>query len=160
MRNRKPKRAAIFGAVAVAWIGVLFFFSGQSGQASGELSRKLTQMLFGGWIERGADAARLEMLLRKAAHFGIFAVEGFLLGMMLLHLFRRRTAVPAAFLAGAALAVGNELHQLLSDARDCNVRDMAIDSAGVAVGILAALALLCLFGYWREKDEERTTTGD
>lgn len=160
MRNRKPKRAAIFGAVAVAWIGVLFFFSGQSGQASGELSQRLTQILFGWWIERGADAAQLEHLLRKAAHFGIFAVEGFFLGMSLLHLLRRRWAVLAAVFAGAVLAAGNELHQLLSEARDCNAVDVAIDSAGAATGILAALLLLCLFGFWRDKDKERTTTGD
>lgn len=160
MRNRKPMRAAIFGLISAAWIGVLFFFSGQSGLESGELSRWLTQKLFGEWIARGADAKSLEHLLRKLAHFSIFAAEGFFLGMTFLHLMCRCTAILTTFAVSALLAVGNELHQLLSEARDCRVLDMAIDTAGAMTGLLAAVLLLCLFGYWRDRNQERITTGD
>ena len=160
MRNFKPKRAAVFGAMAAVWIGVLFFFSGQSGEESGDLSGRLTQFLFGWLIDRGADEALLEHLLRKTAHFGIFAVEGFLLGMALLHLLRRKAALPAALAAGALLAVANELHQLISVARSCSVTDMLIDASGAATGLLAAYVLLHLLGTWRNTDQERITTGD
>ena len=90
MQTPKPKIAAVYGVLSAAWIGVLFFFSGQSGEESGRLSERLTRWLFGAFIERGADAAQLEHLLRKAAHFSIFAVAGFLICMTLLHLLRRR----------------------------------------------------------------------
>lgn len=159
MRNRKPKRAAIYGLASLAWIGVLFFFSGQSGVESGELSGWLTQKLFGEWIARGADALMLEHLLRKAAHFGIFAVMGFLAGMTFLHLLRRRTAVCIALMASAGLAVSNELHQRLSDARTCSVTDMAIDAGGAALGLLVAVLMLWLCGYWRDRTK-KGHTGD
>ena len=81
MQTPKPKIAAVYGVLSAAWIGVLFFFSGQSGEESGRLSERLTRWLFGALIERGADAAQLEHLLRKAAHFSIFAVAGFLICM-------------------------------------------------------------------------------
>ena len=147
MQNHSRKRAAVFGLASAAWIGVLFFFSGQSGEASGALSGKLTQFLFGWWIDRGADALQLEHVLRKLAHAGIFAVAGFLLAMTLTALFPRRAALVATFLTCAALAVTNELHELLAVARTCSPVDMLIDSAGALAGLLCAAAVLHVFSF-------------
>ena len=43
--NRRKQAALIFGILAAAWIGVLFYFSGQSGAESGSLSLKLAKKL-------------------------------------------------------------------------------------------------------------------
>ena len=59
MQTPKPKIAAVYGVLSAAWIGVLFFFSGQSGEESGRLSEWLTQWLFGAFIARGAVWAAL-----------------------------------------------------------------------------------------------------
>ena len=142
MRIRSKKRAAVFALLAAAWIGVLFFFSGQSGTDSGELSMTLTQLLFGRLIARGADVDMLHHLVRKAAHFSIFAVEGFLAGMALLSLFKARAAVPVTVLGVSALAVANELHQRLSIERTCSPVDMLIDACGGLTGLLAASGIL------------------
>lgn len=154
MRNPKPKLAAVYGVLSAAWIGVLFFFSGQSGEESGALSERLTQWLFGPLIARGADAAQLEHLLRKAAHFSIFAVAGFLVCMTLLHLMRRRGAVASALALSCALAVGNELHQTLSEGRSCQVTDMLIDASGAALGLTAAALIVGLIAK-RQKHTDR-----
>ena len=146
MQNHSVRRSIGFGVLAAAWLGVLFFFSGQSGEESGNLSGKLTRLLFGWWIERGADEALLEHILRKCAHAGVFAVEGFLLGMSLLSGMKRRAEAAFVTLAGCAvIAVANELHQLASPERACDVRDMLIDTAGAAAGLMAAMVLLHLF---------------
>lgn len=152
MQNRNPCRAVVFGIAAAAWLAVLFFFSGQSGMESGELSGRLTRFLFGWWIERGADAVLLEIIVRKCAHAGIFAIEGFLLGMSLLSCMRKQTEAFFLTLAACALAaIANELHQLTAIERSCDVRDMLIDTAGAAAGILAALGLLSHFGLRKKK---------
>ena len=151
MQNHSRKRASIFGLASAAWIGVLFFFSGQSGEASGELSQKLTQFLFGWWIDRGADALQLEHVLRKLAHAGIFAVAGFLLAMMLTSLLPSRRALATTFLVCATLAVANELHELGVPARTCSPVDMLIDSAGALGGLLCAAAVLHVFSPARRK---------
>lgn len=161
MQYRNGKRAAIYGLASAAWIGVLFFFSGQTGQASGALSEKLTRWLFGRWIEQGADAVLLEHLLRKAAHVGVFAVEGFLLGLALMHCLRRRTAFLIGTLGCGALAVANELHQRLSDGRTCSVGDVFIDTAGAVLGLILAAAVLHAFSSRRfRKKINSCTTGD
>ena len=156
MQTPKPKIAAVYGVLSAAWIGVLFFFSGQSGEESGRLSEKLTRWLFGALIERGADAAQLEHLLRKAAHFGVFAVAGFLICMTLLHLLRRRGAVWAALAAGCVLAVANELHQTLSEGRSCQFTDMLIDASGAALGLTAAALIV---GWIAKRQTHRDRKG-
>ena len=151
MQNHNVKRAVVSGVLAAAWLGVLFFFSGQSGEESGDLSGRLTRFLFGWWIDRGADAGLLEHILRKCAHAAIFAVEGFLLGMSLLSGMKRRTEAAFLTLAGCAvIAVANELHQLTSPERACDVKDMLIDTLGAAAGLIAAMVLLHLFRKHRQ----------
>ena len=152
MQNHNVRRSVVFGLLAAAWLCVLFFFSGQSGEESGDLSGRLTRFLFGWWIERGADEALLEHNLRKCAHAGIFAVEGFLLGMSLLSGMKRRAEAAYLTLAGCAvIAIANELHQLTSPERSCDVKDMLIDTAGAAAGLIAAMVLLHLFRKHRER---------
>lgn len=161
MRNHNGKRAAILGLASAAWIGVLFFFSGQSGDESGSLSMGLVELLFGGLIERGADPLALEHLLRKLAHLGIFAVAGFLLALTGACLLPRRRAMLCAVGCSAVLAVTNELHELLSPERTCSPADMLIDFAGALLGILAAAAVLHAFSSARHrKNQEYDTTGD
>ena len=156
MQTPKPKLAAVYGVLSAAWIGVLFFFSGQSGEESGRLSEKLTRWLFGALIERGADAVRLEHLLRKAAHFGVFAVAGFLICMTLLHLLRRRGAALAALAMSCALAAANELHQTLSEGRTCQFTDMLIDASGAALGLTAAALIV---GWIAKRQTHRNRKG-
>lgn len=152
MQKHNPKRAVVFGIAAAAWLCVLFFFSGQSGEDSGNLSAMLTRFLFGRWIDRGADAEMLEFILRKCAHAGIFAIEGFLLGMSLLSAIKKRSEAFFLTLAGCGLiAIANELHQLTAAERSCNVRDMLIDTAGAAAGLAAAVVLLHLFRPRKKK---------
>lgn len=155
MQERKVGKAAVYGVLAIAWIGVLFFFSGQSGEASGALSERMTRWLFGWWIDRGADARALEHLLRKMAHAGIFAVEGFLVSGALMNLLRRRTAVTLIVLLCGALAVANELHEQLADGRVCSVYDMGIDLAGALCGLLAAAAAMRLLRFIRRRKNDK-----
>lgn len=160
MQECDRRAAVLCGLLAAAWIGVLFFFSGQSDTESGALSAGLTQALFGWLIDRGADAARLEFLLRKAAHMGVFAVEGFLLAMALGRARLRRWFV-WTLAACALLAVANELHQTLPGGRTCSPVDMLIDTAGALIGALLSAALLhALSSASSRKGNHDDTTGD
>lgn len=151
MRVHNGRRAALFALLAAAWAGVLFYFSGQTGTDSSALSMTLTRFLFGRLIARGADVDMLHYLVRKAAHFGIFAVEGFLAGMSLMYILRTRAAFLLTALAVVGLAVANELHQRLSVGRVCSSRDMIIDACGGLTGLLFAAAILCVSGLVRRR---------
>ena len=153
MQVRNGKRAAVFALLAAAFIFVLFFFSGQSGDESNSLSMRLVQILFGGLIKRGMETETLNTVLRKLAHFGIFAIEGFLLGMALMNMLPKRKALPAAALICAFLAVASELYQTTSEGRTCSVLDMGIDTAGGIIGLLFSVVILHAFSiFQRNKD--------
>lgn len=160
MQNRDGRKALRFGLAAAAWLGVLFFFSGQTGTDSGELSGRVTRMLFGWLVDRGVEFEWLHHLVRKGAHFAIFAVEGFLTGMALLHAMRMRWAAMLTVAGCGAIAVLNELHQMTAEGRACNAADMAIDTCGAAAGLLLAVAVLHAFSATKRKATKYNMTGD
>ena len=69
-----------------------------------------------------------DLVLRKAAHAAEFAVLGVLLARALAEL--------PAFAAGVAYAVSDEVHQRFVPGREGALLDVAIDAAGVLLGVL------------------------
>jgi len=93
----------------VAWAGLIFALSSIPDLGTG----------LGGW----------DLLLRKLAHAAEFAV----LGALLLRAIDR---AGGAFALGALYAVSDELHQVLVPGRMGSPLDVAIDTVGVACGVL------------------------
>ena len=145
-RKRGSRALAPLWLAAIAWVAVLFFFSGQTGAESGELSMQVTRLLLKlfPWLPWTAEA--LHPVVRKRAHFGIFAVEGALLSAALMVTLRRKSGLGAALACAlcAGMAALNEYHQSFMEGRSCELRDMLIDSGGAVAGALAAALLLWL----------------
>jgi VanZ family protein len=78
----------------------------------------------------GTGLGTWDLVLRKLAH----ATEYAILGALLL---RALGAVAPAFLLGVAYAASDELHQHFVAGRHASPVDVAIDAAGVAIGIAA-----------------------
>jgi len=155
MRKRRYT-ALLFGILAVAWVGVMFFFSGQSAANSSQLSLKVTRLIFEWFPDMGMGPADFEPILRKIAHFIVFAIEGFLLSFALIgFLGRGRGALVAVGLC-ALLAVADEYHQTFSIDRSCEFRDMLIDLGGAVTGIAAAVAVVALLAMVGKKSTSRT----
>ena len=108
--GRVPIPAALrLWAPVVLWAAVIFTLSSVSDLGTG----------LGTW----------DLVLRKLAHAAEFAVLG---GLLLRALRDER----AALLAGIAYAISDELHQHFVPGRVGSPLDVAIDSVGVAVGVL------------------------
>ncbi len=88
-----------------------------------------------------------ENMVRKAAHFCEYTLEGFLLTLCLRAMTRRmgRYISWPAFI-GLLTAFCDETIQLFYDGRGSRVTDVWIDFAGVCAGMLAALALIGVLG--------------
>ncbi len=154
-KRRRVRVAAIFWwLLAAGWIYLLFYFSRQVGEDSAALS---------GWFARGVlrrlsflnvSEETFEFYMRKLAHFGIFAVEGFLVRLALYATKPRKIANTfiALFLC-LPLAVANEFSELPVSGRTCSVRDMSIDLGGALLGILVAaiIAWICESAVIRRK---------
>ena len=98
----------------VAWAGLIFTLSSIPDLGTG----------LGGW----------DLVLRKLAHAAEFAV----LGLLLVRALRRPLL---AFWLGTVYAVTDELHQSFVPGRVGSPLDVAIDAAGVAVGVAVAMRL-------------------
>lgn len=140
-----PKLSALLWLAAVLWCALLFYFSGQDGVESGELSWRFTRFVLRIFPFLPFDAATLNPILRDCAHFGIFAVEGALLGGALLTCLRSRTlSALISVTSCAALAGLNEYHQSFVEGRSAEFGDVLIDSAGGLTGTLLALLIFML----------------
>ncbi len=93
----------------LVWAALIFAFSSVPDLGTG----------LGGW----------DLVLRKLAHAGEFAVLGALLA-------RATDRAVVAFALGALYAVSDELHQVFVPGRLGSPLDVAIDTVGVAVGVL------------------------
>ncbi len=93
----------------LAWAGLIFALSSVPDLGTG----------LGGW----------DLVLRKLAHAGEFAVLGALL-------LRATERAGVAFGLGALYAVSDELHQMFVPGRMGSPLDVAIDMVGVAFGVL------------------------
>jgi VanZ family protein len=83
----------------------------------------------------GTDLGVWDTILRKCAHVTEYAI----LGLLLLRALGREAP---AFLAGVAYAVTDEIHQHFVSGRHASPVDVAIDSTGVLLGILAYAAVM------------------
>jgi VanZ family protein len=78
----------------------------------------------------GTDLGVWDTILRKCAHVTEYAI----LGLLLARALGRETP---AFLAGVAYAITDEIHQRFVSGRHASPVDVAIDSVGILIGVLA-----------------------
>ena len=122
--------------------------SGRESEWVRELLEPLLALLQRGFFHLGLELEP-STLVRKLAHFTIFAVLGFLCFAAFSVDLPPRRAFPAALTLGAVRAVLDEVHQSFVPGRSCELRDMGIDGAGVLLG--AAFLLLILYWIQRKK---------
>jgi VanZ family protein len=77
----------------------------------------------------GTGLGTWDTILRKGAHMTEYAI----LGALVLRALEREAA---AFLAGVAYAVTDELHQHFVSGRHSSPVDVSIDAVGVLIGVL------------------------
>lgn len=139
------KQQRIRTLLLLTWMAVIFLFSARPADVStqdsyliGSLVAEAVQRLSQeDWSDREqlVFVEGIDFYVRKAAHMTEYAVLGVLL-MGCIHSFG--VGMPRLFwyvlAAGILYAVSDELHQYFVPGRACQLRDMAIDGAGVALG--------------------------
>ena len=153
--NRGPLRW-VLRALPLFVMAAIFLFSSQTGEESTGTSNGVIEAVaravrpLAGEAELARLAESLSFAVRKAAHAGIYAALGLCTMLaMLTYPFSMRLRARAAILICAAYAAGDEIHQLFVPGRSGEVRDVMIDTAGAAAGILLALAGTALWRRWK-----------
>ncbi|MTD30572.1 VanZ family protein [Planomicrobium sp. YIM 101495] len=141
--------AKIAWGAAILWMAVIFMLSHQPGSQSSQLSSSVTEVIIQA-IETivpdsGGGVEQFHTIVRKNAHFFAYLLLGILLTNAL-----RRSGVTGwqsfalAFMGSVVYAMSDEIHQLFIEGRSGEVRDVAIDSAGAAAGLLLYALLVKL----------------
>lgn len=160
MKRWFQKHSIVISLLPVlAVMGMIFWFSAQTGESSGALSGRITARIVGFFVpdvdtfsevEQQLLFRRVGLLIRKTAHFSEFALLGFFLTIHIQQL-RKRITLRLPWLwtwaVGTAYAVTDELHQGFVGGRHPAVTDVLIDSSGVITGVLLVMGLL----YWRKR---------
>ncbi len=136
------RRFAVFSVLAVCWMGVIFLFSSQNGEISGELSHGVLErllQLFG--IDSGSILAEtaqiIHLWIRKSAHFFIYMVLSLLLSNAFLAVpWKNRYRILLTVLLSVLYAVTDELHQYFVPGRTASFRDVCIDTLGAVLGFV------------------------
>ena len=96
----------------------------------------------------------LEIIVRKMAHFIIFATLGFCVTNAVRQIIHKKKNIFLISLwIGSLYAATDELHQHFVPGRSCMWQDWALDTAGVLFGIAAAFFMGWVTGKIREKSK-------
>lgn len=145
---------------------VIFIFSGQSAAQSSGISGTITEKVIEIFVPDSSKLGSTEFqalfdsvhhLIRKCAHFCLFAALGFCGAMSVpaeaLAEEKQRLVWKwlAVFVFGVMYAALDELHQLWSMGRSCQLSDVAIDALGVLAGLVAAWLIERLIIFAKSK---------
>ena len=138
MSNRKTSQKVlhiIFSVASLLCVAFIWSNSLKDASASGSDSGRVLAWLNGVLESVGIYPFLTSHIVRKAAHFSEFALLGALLASTCLTARRRINPWFVASPASLAVACADELLQLLSPGRACQVSDMLLDFCGAVTGI-------------------------
>ena len=151
--------------LVLAMMTVIFLFSTEdaekSDQTSGVISQAVIRTVYPDYDEMAPDRQTsifndVQHFVRKTAHFTEYLILGLLMRFCAESWFpEKRWTIPGSFLAGAAYAVSDEMHQRLIDGRSGQGLDVALDSCGVLTGVLFGWGIIC-FLRKRTGNHEKT----
>ena len=141
MANRRLVIKYIFVAV---WMLVIFLMSSEVAGTSSARSDEIVRTIQS--IGVNAPTNLLTFLVRKAAHISAY----FVLGILLFNLLKGyglgvKKMVFISIAIAMLYACTDEVHQVFVSGRSGEVRDVLIDTAGAAVGVVVYAALLSRF---------------
>ena len=156
---------AILIALLITQMWVIFGFSGQNGEESGSISRKITEAVTKNISsiqnlekqEKEKVLKKIEHIIRKLAHFSLYAVIGFLLmSLMSTYKLKQKNRILVSCSIGLLYAISDEIHQAFIPGRGPQIGDVGIDFSGVVVGMCVVLVAISFYTNKTVKRENHT----
>ncbi len=142
----------IFWALSIAVMGLIFLFSAQVGtdsaKTSGGFITFILRVFYPNFAtmdeaSRLALVASLQLIVRKGAHFSVYALLGLCTGCAALtYTCRRWVRLAVPFAVCLAWAISDEIHQYFVPSRACAALDVLIDSCGAALGVAVSVLFI------------------
>lgn len=138
----------ILSILLIGTFNIIFGFSGQNGEESSGVSRKVTQFIVENILHTPEETKmqtieQLEGIVRKLAHFSIYTVVGILLmGLVSTYNIEEMKRIYISIIIGIIYATSDEIHQFFVPDRAAKFTDVMIDTMGVALGALLVLLFI------------------
>lgn len=137
-------------ALLILQMWIIFGFSGQDGETSGTISRRITETITKNIksiqnlkkAEKEKVLKQIEHFIRKLAHFSLYTVVGFLLMSLLsTYKIKQKYRIYISLGIGLMYAISDEIHQSFIPERTPMISDVCIDTCGVITGIIILLVI-------------------
>ncbi len=134
--------------VVLMWMSVVFYFSNQQGEGSGNTSRTVSKIIVNIIdIQKQYTSQQTEELIqivepiiRKIAHYTIYAIGGLAIANCVYQFFNKENImIGISMTIGVLYAISDEIHQFIIPGRSGNIKDVVIDSLGIVTGIIVFL---------------------
>ena len=135
----------LYLALVLIWMLTVFMFSNQNGEKSQGTSRKISTIVAQVFThnqeinedEKEAIVEKVDHVIRKMAHYSIYAIGGILLYNYIRTLNSiTKKAILISILVGIIYAITDELHQYFMNGRSAQITDVIIDSLGIFTGVI------------------------
>ena len=139
--------------------GMIFNFSNQDSEKSGSASQKVTEAITKdiksiqklNKDEKAKVIDQIENIIRKIAHFSLYALVGFLLmSLLITYNINEKNKIISTVTIGAIYAISDEFHQSFVSGRSGQVSDVFLDTLGVSVGSIFILLIIKLVNKFRK----------
>lgn len=147
----------------IGTFNIIFGFSGQNGEESSGISRKVTQFIVENIFHSPEETKiqtieQMEGIVRKLAHFSIYTVVGILLmGLVSTYDIEEMKRIYISIVIGIIYATSDEIHQFFIPGRAAKFTDVMIDTMGVALGITWVLLFLEILNKKGHKKCQKST---
>ena len=136
------KKRVITLILIIAWMILVFFLSNQSADDSETLSQGVLRTILKLFNLKGETLIITENLIRKFAHLALYTLGGILIFMHVkTYNLEDNSKVILTQVIGTTYALTDEFHQLFILGRSGEVRDILIDSLGIAIGMLVIVMI-------------------
>lgn len=157
-------------AALLAWMILIFGFSGQEGTESSGISQKVSRWIaqaYNGILRQNLNgteilqiAEKLEHPVRKAAHMSEFGILSFWFYLVLTSFQRRKWRNIAAVLFSFCYASLDEFHQTFVSGRAGRFSDVCIDTSGAILVMLFVYFLQRCYDRKQSKNIRKNERGD
>lgn len=145
----KIKRIILILSIII-WMGSVFVFSNQSAMDSSSSSEKTTKFIMQFYPsvktmeekQKQEIEIRMNSVVRKMAHYSIYTLGGVLIACLInTYDFSDKKKIVYGQIAGTLYAMTDEIHQYFVEGRSAEIRDVFLDSLGIATGIILVMII-------------------
>ena len=140
--NKLKVLRVILIILIILWTCLIFLFSSQDGGESSGFSRRFVEF----FIKDSEVVDKVEPYVRKLAHFSEYGLGGVLfISLFSTYGWTDRRKITTSILLGVWYATMDEIHQLMVPGRSGAIKDVYIDSLGIATGVIGMLIVIKIF---------------